>query len=198
MPPASAPAAFSFPQRNFQAPPACKPVDKITGPHAALPLPGEREFSLPDRRIFDAPAPTLPPADYSEEGMIGTMEGVISQADARAGHGAGNPRDSTETSNKYPETPGKSIQMFQTYSQVFLAARHCLTYLDNRGSLYHQLCGNGFRTGRLPVMPHAGALHIQAGCSADSVFHQRRNTRKMGMTQSRPTASIKPLLARTN
>lgn len=160
--------------------------------------PGSGNFPSPTTGFLMPRRPPSPLADYSEEGMIGTMEGVISQADARAGHGAGNPRDSTETSNKYPETPGKSIQMFQTYSQVFLAARHCLTYLDNRGSLYHQLCGNGFRTGRLPVMPHAGALHIQAGCSADSVFHQRRNTRKMGMTQSRPTASFKPLLARTN
>jgi hypothetical protein len=49
---------------------------------------------------------------YSEEGMIGTMEDVISQADARADHEAGNPRSIKETSNKYPARSGKSIQMF--------------------------------------------------------------------------------------
>ncbi|MBW9335772.1 hypothetical protein FEE59_19855 [Herbaspirillum sp. RU 5E] len=91
--------------------------------------------------------PPCPLPHYSEEGMIGTMEGVISQADARAGHGAGNPRSSTETSNKYPARSGKSIQMFQTYSQVVLAARVCQAQMDNAGSLYHQLFGNGYRTG---------------------------------------------------
>jgi hypothetical protein len=124
---------------------------------------------------FFARRPSLPLPHYSEEGMIGTMEGVISQADARAGHGAGNPRSSTETSNKYPATSGKSIQMFQTYSQVVLAARVCQAQMDNAGSLYHQLFGNGYRTGSLPVMHMQERcvfqeVSSQAGCTADSCF----------------------------
>lgn len=97
--------------------------------------------------FFPSNALACPLPHYSEEGMIGTMEGVISQADARAGHGAGNPRSITETSNKTPGSSGKSIQMFQTYSQVVLAARVCQAQMDNAGSLYHQLFGNGYRTG---------------------------------------------------
>jgi hypothetical protein len=101
--------------------------------------------------------------------MIGTMEGVISQADARAGHGAGNPRSSTETSNKYPARSGKSIQMFQTYSQVVLAARVCQAQMDNAGSLYHQLFGTGI--GPAAAGHAAGALRISGSefCSVGQV-----------------------------
>ncbi len=154
MPPALAPAALSFPQAS-PAPPACAEiaVDKIKIPPAAVssfpcrPPPAAHCPSASLPCFLRAFGPSSPMAGYSEEGMIGTMEGVISQADARAGHGAGNPRGSKEISENYPSTSGKSIQIFQTCSQVYQVARPRLARQDKSGRRYHPLFGNGFRTG---------------------------------------------------